>query len=127
MPAKSIQLSLPLKIEVYCYQYGNNLGALWYAWKVPADAEKYDPTKSQQLISSIEKNIKQYHSREMKQQFIHRFGLVVHCKPSVMMEMYQFLTGDASTTNISEAVQQKLKFLLDSQDPEVISHCSCLM
>ena len=114
------ELSLPFKIEMYCYQYGNNLGSLWYAWKVPANAEKYDPTKSQQLIASIEKNIKQYHSREMKRQFIHRFGLVVHCKPSVMMEMYQFLTGDASTTNISEAVQQKLKFLLDSQDPEII-------
>ena len=36
------------------------------------------------------------------------------------MELYQILTGDSSTTSIEEHVQQKLKFMLDSQDPEVI-------
>ena len=34
--------------------------------------------------------------------------------------MYQFLTGDISTTSIKENVQKKLKFMLDSQDPEVV-------
>ena len=37
-----------------------------------------------------------------------------------MTELYQFLTGDSSSTSISDAVQQKLKFLLDSQDPQVV-------
>ena len=38
----------PLIFEVYSYNYGNNLGSLFYAWKIPND---YDPSKSQRLIS----------------------------------------------------------------------------
>ena len=37
-----------------------------------------------------------------------------------MTELYQFLTGDSSVTAIEEHVTQKLKFMLDSQDPEVV-------
>ena len=114
------ELSLPFRIEVYSYHYGNNLGSLFYTWKIPADPADYDPTKSQNLISHIERNIKQYHSREMRRQFMARFGLVLNAKPSVMTELYQFLTNDSSVTSISDVVQQKLKFLLDSQDPEVV-------
>lgn len=40
------ELSLPFRIEVYSYHFGNNLGSLFYAWKVPADPAKYDPTES---------------------------------------------------------------------------------
>ena len=105
---------------MYSYHYGNNLGSLFYTWKIPADPADYDPTKSQNLISHIERNIKQYHSREMRRQFMARFGLVFNAKPSVMTELYQFLTNDSSVTSISDVVQQKLKFLLDSQDPEVV-------
>lgn len=114
------ELSLPFRIELYSYHYGNNLGSLFYAWKVPADPADYDPGKSQNIISNIEKNIKQYHSREMRRQFIARFGLVLNTKASVMNELYQFLTNDSAVTSISDVVQQKLKFLLDSQDPEVV-------
>ena len=34
--------------------------------------------------------------------------------------LYQFLTNDSSSTSISDDVQQRLEFLLDSQDPEVV-------
>ncbi len=37
-----------------------------------------------------------------------------------MTELYQFLTNDSSSTSISGNVKQKLQFLLDSQDPEVV-------
>ena len=37
-----------------------------------------------------------------------------------MTEMYQFLTGDSSVTAMDEQVRLKLKFILDSQDPDVI-------
>lgn len=105
---------------MYSYHYGNNLGCLWYAWKIPADPARYDPAKSQHLISHVEQNIKPYHSREMRRQFINRFGLVLNAKASVMTELYQFLTNDSSSTSISDDVQQRIKFLLDTQDPEVV-------
>ena len=38
----------------------------------------------------------------------------------MMMELYQFLTGDISTTSAEDNVRQKLQFMLDSQDPEVV-------
>ena len=60
------ELSLPFKLEVYTYHYGNNL---WYAWQVPCDPDLYDPNKSRQLVSIIQQRLKQYHSREMKRQF----------------------------------------------------------
>ena len=34
--------------------------------------------------------------------------------------MYQFLTSDCSRSTIEYHVSQKLKFMLDSQDPEVV-------
>lgn len=114
------ELSLPFKIEVFCYHYGNNLGSLWYAWRIPSDPAKYDPNKTQQKITQIKQNVKLYHSREMRRQFAERFGLVLNAKPSVITELYQFLTGDSSATSISDDVRRKLRFLLDSQDPEVI-------
>ena len=56
----------------------------------------------------------------MKRQFISQFSLVIDAKASVMTELYQFLTNDSSTTSINEEVQTRLKFLPDSQDPEVV-------
>ena len=39
-----------------------------------------------------------------------------------MTEMYQLLTGDSSMTAVDEQVRLKLKFVLDSQDPDVINN-----
>lgn len=33
--------------------------------------------------------------------------------------MYQYLTGDVSSTSISQGVQDRLEVMLDSQDPDV--------
>lgn len=57
---------------------------------------------------------------EMRRQFISRFSLVVNAKASVITDLYHFLTDDSSLTSISDEAQHKLKFLLDSQDPEVV-------
>ena len=99
------ELSLPSRIKVFTYHYGNNLGSLYYAWRVPADPANYDPAKSQKLISEIKRNIKEYHSKEMRRQFISRFNLVINATLSVMSELYQFLTNDSSSTSISDDVK----------------------
>ena len=53
----------------------------------------------------------------MRRQFVSRYGLVCEAKQSVLVNMYQFLT---SVTSISKDVEKRLKFMLDSQDPDVI-------
>ena len=73
--------------------------------------------KSKQLMSKIDSNIKVYHTREMRRQFVSHYGLICEAKQSVLVNMYQFLT---SATSISKDVEKRLKLMLDSQDPDVI-------
>ena len=95
----------PFKIEVFSFHYGNNLGTLWYAWRIPDDIAKYDPKQTEKKIAQVKQNVKQYHSRKMRRQlFSEQFGLVFNAKPSVMSELYQLLTRDASATSISDGV-----------------------
>ena len=112
--------SLPFPVELYSYSHGNNLGTMWYVWKVPSDPGERDQNKSKHLMEKVDFNIKLYHTREMRRQFFSRYGLVCDAKQSVLVDMYQFLTGDSSTTSISKDVEKRLKFMLDSQDPEVV-------
>lgn len=90
-------------------------------WRIPGDPSKYDPAKTKQMTTLVELTIPEYHTREMRKQFCEQFGLVVNAKPAVLLiEMYQFLTSDCSRSTIGYHVSQKLKFMLDSQDPEVV-------
>lgn len=102
------ELVLPFPIECYSYAYGNNLGTLWYVWRVPEDHNLHDINKSKHLIGDIERGVEVYHTREMRRQFVARFGLVCHAKQSVFIDMYQFLTADKSDTPISCDVLDRL-------------------
>ncbi len=114
------ELVLPFPVESYAYAHGNNLGTLWYVWIIPQDSSQYDISRSKHLIEKIEHGIEVYHTREMRRQFIARFGLMCHAKQSVLVDMYQFLTNDRSNTSISSDVLNRLHLMLDSQDPEVV-------
>ena len=114
------EIALPFNVELYSYHHGNNLGTLWYIWRIPGDPDKYDPAKTKQMTALVEQTIPEYHTREMRKQFSERFGLVINAKPSVLNEMYQFFTNDCSRSTTEYHVSQKLKFMLDSQDPEVV-------
>lgn len=114
------ELMLPFPIECYSYAYGNNLGTLWYIWRIPEDINLHDIGKSKHLIEKIERDVEVYHTREMRRQFVFRFGLVCQAKQSVFVDMYQFLTADKSDTSISRNVLDRLHVMLDCQDPEVV-------
>ena len=45
---------------------------------------------------------------------------VCEAKQSVLDNMYQFLTGNSSATSISKDAEKLQKFMLDSQDRDVI-------
>ena len=121
------ELSLLFKIQMYSYNYGNNRGSLYYDWKIPANPADYDPSKSHCLISLVKQNIKHYHSREIKRQFISRFSLVSDAKASVMTDLYQFLTTDSSTTSINEEVQTRSKFFLIHKIQKLCTICMTLI
>ena len=56
----------------------------------------------------------------MHRQFVSRCGLVCGAKQSILVDIYQFLTGDSSATSISNNVETRLKFMLDSLDTDVV-------
>ena len=78
-----------------------------------------DLNLSKQIMANIESTIEVYHTREMCRQFTIRYGIVCGAKKSVLTDMYQFLTGD-TFTSISRDMQERLQFMLDSQDPDVV-------
>ena len=113
------ELALPFSVECYSYAHGNNLGTLWYLWRVPENKSDQDLNQSKALIQRVEIGIDVYHTREMRRQFTLRYGLVCSTKQAVLTDMYQFLTGDNSTSSISKDVLERLHFALESQDPDI--------
>ncbi|XP_078597452.1 uncharacterized protein LOC144873716 [Branchiostoma floridae x Branchiostoma japonicum] len=116
------ELQLPMSVELYTYKTGNNLGSLHFIWKVPPSKESRDFNLSNRLMHEVEKNVPVYHTREMHKKFNDRFALITSAKPVVLREMYQFLTNDASVEEcqLSKDIRQRLKILLDSEDPDLI-------
>ena len=113
------ELVLPYDCELYSYAYGNNLGTLWFLWRVPPDHTEWSTHRAKLLMEKIEKDIKVYHTREMRRQCGFRYHLLAKTSKSLFLDMYQFLTGDTSSTAITPGVHERLKIMIDSQDPDI--------
>ncbi|XP_070563443.1 uncharacterized protein [Ptychodera flava] len=111
-------LVLPFDIELYGYHSGSQYGSLWFVWK---SMPLTDMEKSNKVIHEIGKNLPVYHTRAMKREFMSRFSLVVKVSPTILNEMYYFLTGDHSVPSheISKSVRERLKVILDGNDPDI--------
>ncbi|CAH1269408.1 Hypp4174 [Branchiostoma lanceolatum] len=116
------ELALPMSVEVYTYKTGNNQGSLHFLWKVPVKQEDRELNTTNKLMYQAEKDMPVYHTREMRKRFRERFSLVTNAKPVVLKEVYQFLTNDvaADECTASKDVRQRLKLLLDVQDPDLV-------
>ncbi|KAK6168032.1 hypothetical protein SNE40_021938 [Patella caerulea] len=120
-------ISLPFPYEFMWCTYGQE--KLWFIWKIPQDSKKYDPQKSKDTANEIENtHMTQYHSRFMKNDFVSRYTLLLHARvqktfsnSAMLHEMYQELTGDcmSASQRVSKAVRTRLRFLLDSEDPDL--------
>ena len=54
--------------------------------------------------------------------FFLQYSLYAKLSPSVVREIYQDITGDAvvSNDNISEEMRKRIKFVLQTKDPDII-------
>lgn len=111
-------MQLPFDVTLYQYSVGGPHENLSFVWKCP---KHLDLQKANDVIHRLEKNIPVYHTRAMRKEFRQKFALVTKVSPSVMDEMYRYLTGDISTpsSNVSKGVQQRLIALIDAQDPDI--------
>lgn len=81
------ELLLPFNCKLYSYAHGNNLGSLWFIWRVPSDLKKQDTCKAKSVMDDIEKGIKIYHTREMRRQFCNRYHLVAKTSQAVLINV----------------------------------------
>ena len=110
-------IKVPFPIVVFRYYFGNYLGSLCFVWRT-------EETLLKDFIAmhSIQQGIPAYHTREMRKAFTQRFSGIARNSPAIMLGMYRFLTQDNSkaSTDLSEAVQQRLAFVLDHCDDHLI-------
>lgn len=55
----------------------NNLGSLWFIWRIPSDFAKQDTYKAKAVMDNREKGIQIYHTREMRRQFCNRYHILL--------------------------------------------------
>eukprot|EP00117_Sycon_ciliatum_P002691 scpid45083/ scgid7803/ len=114
-------MELPFPYELFSYDPGSNVGCLWWAWKVPVDPADSNSTASLKLVKQCEKDVPSFATRAMRKKFIERYQMVTECSPAVLRNMFQFVSGDVAQSScaISKAVQERLAFALDAQDPDI--------
>ena len=73
-------------------------------------------------MQEINAKMPQFHSRAMRQSFVHLFGRVASIQPVYLREMYRQLTGDtsAASSESQKAIDERVQQALDLEDPVVV-------
>ena len=75
------RVGLSFKMILYCYGAGGNVGNFYFGWKInPQDDADTISTHVARLSSGILDTVPSYHTRQMRREFIHKFGLVSNMK-----------------------------------------------
>ena len=105
---------------LFTHSRGNNIGNLLFIWRVqPGASEGEILTKSAAVIGTIQKDMPEYHTPQMRNVFHDRFSLLCpNVQPRVLRSIYRELSGD--NTNAEKLVDERIKFLLSSDDPDLV-------
>ena len=116
------ELCFPFAVEVFRYHQGGNRGTLTWIWKAPSEPGQSDNSKSCSLVNKLLEDVPVYHTRAMRREFVQRYGLISRVSPTILNEMYQFITDDSSAlpTSASQAVTARLRLALELQDPDLV-------
>ena len=108
----------------FSHAYGNHLGTLHFIWRVPEGISPSDMlSRNMKTADSVKGEINVYHTRAMRREAMSSFGRICGVKPAFLRELYKRLTGDtsASRTTDEAAVDTRIRLVLDSEDPSIIS------
>jgi hypothetical protein len=114
-------LVVPCKCVRYTYTGSRN--HLHFLWRIPTDSTESETlSQSLKVRDELKTSFPLYHSRPMRQEFIHLFGKMTHSRPAFLREGYRRLTGDCSASaNITEReVDERVTQLLEDEDPDLI-------
>ena len=113
----------PAEAVLYTYSTGNNKGNYHFVWLVPSDSSADElQSRNSSIVQEINAKMPQFHSRAMRQSFVHLFGRVASIQPVYLREMYRQLTGDtsAASSESQKAIDERVQQALDLEDPDVV-------
>ena len=116
------ELALPFPIMLYKYAYGNSLGTLVHAWRIPED-ESVDNTKISQIFSQLCRKQSFYSSRAMRRDFLNKYSCLAKISKMVLRNIYRTLLQDhAAAEYVSEAqVDERVaNAVLQLDDTEIV-------
>ena len=115
-------IQLPFPIMLYRFAYGNHLGTLCYAWKIPDD-KSVDNAAVSRVYSQLSKEQSTYSTRAMRREFLDHYTTLANVSPMVLRNIYKTLLHDSSSASNSfekGVDEQVAKAILEMDDPDII-------
>ena len=92
-------LALPYPVKEYRYAYGNQLGVVSFLWRV---GNPEDESSSAKVLLTVSGQLKMYSTREMRRQFISKYGHINNPSKAVLRQIFLELTNDSSAARTPE-------------------------
>ena len=113
-------LALPYPVKEYRYAYGNQLGVVSFLWRV---GNPEDESSSAKVLLTVSGQLKMYSTREMRRQFISKYGRINNPSKAVLRQIFLELTNDSSAARTPEEAKIDERIaaaLLDANDSNLI-------
>lgn len=88
----SDKLSLKFPIAIMKRHYGGRLGNISIIWKVNTADESHD-TKMAQATLTVTQELPTYHTRQMRKDFVQKYGHIVKASKTALIDIYKNATG----------------------------------
>ena len=102
-------LCLPFSLTLLRRAYGGNIGTMNFLWKIPLDKNRRDDSIEMRLVLELNKNIPNFHSRQMEKDFIQRYARIAKTPISVLRNIYKEISGDCSEYNTQDEKDTSLR------------------
>ena len=102
---------------LYRFAYGNHLGTLCYAWKIPDD-KSVDNAAVSRVYSQLSKEQSTYSTRAMRREFLDHYTTLANVSPMVLRNIYKTLLHDSSSASNSfeKGVDERVAKEMDYPD-----------
>ncbi|XP_053376613.1 uncharacterized protein LOC123531671 [Mercenaria mercenaria] len=112
-------LSLTHPVDVLSYDPGAGLGKVVFLWCVPENRSPVEMMSSAARIhKTLETKLPQYHTRQMRKEFVKTYTGMTDIPPHVMRAIYSDLTLDATACQ-NPAIEARLRHAVLTDDPDV--------
>ena len=115
-----MQVSFP--IMAYKYAYGNHLGTLIYAWRIPV-SESVDSAVVSRVFSQLCSEQKFYSTRAMRKEFMSQYSRIAKVPKMLLRNIYRSLLNDeAASSSATEAKidERVAQAVISINDPDII-------